>query len=261
MAAIDTPQALPAPLHLRGLKELPIVRQLLLLIGMAAAIAGGIFIFNWSQQPGRTAIFPELAGQDASAAADALRTAGIEYELDAVTGRLMVDGAKVHEARLLLASQGLPRSGGESGFEMMQQDPGMGVSSFLEGARYNHALETELARSVGRLAPVKGARVHLAIPKPSAFARPGDGASASVLVELHPGRTLEANQVQAIVHMVARAKTSSLSSAQNRVRVLARASSNWTVLATSLTFWRTMSRSLLLRASSRAVKLPNISCL
>jgi flagellar M-ring protein FliF len=79
----------------------------------------------------------------------------------------------------------------------------MGVSSFLEGARYNHALETELSRSVARLAPVKNARVHLAIPKPSAFARPGDGASASVLVELHPGRTLEANQVQAIVHMVA----------------------------------------------------------
>jgi flagellar M-ring protein FliF len=112
-----------------------------------------------------------------------------------------VAGEKVHEARLLLASQGLPK-GGAGGFETMQQDPGMGVSSFLEWARYNHALETELSRSIGRLAPVKNARVHLAIPKPSAFARPADGASASVLVELHAGRSLEANQVQAIVHMV-----------------------------------------------------------
>jgi flagellar M-ring protein FliF len=189
-------------MHLRALKELPIVRQLLLLVGIAAAIAGGIAIFSWSQQPGRTELYPDLAGQDASAAAEALRAADIDYELDPVTGRLTVDGAKIHEARMLLASQGLPRSA-DSGFETMQQDPGMGISSFLEGARYNHALETELARSVGRLAPVKGARVHLAIPKASAFARPGDGASASVLVELHPGRSLEANQVQAIVHMVA----------------------------------------------------------
>ena len=204
MAALDTPQPQPlsAPMHLRALKELPIVRQLLLLVGIAAAIAGGIAIFSWSQQPGRTELYPDLAGQDASAAAEALRAADIDYELDPVTGRLTVDGAKIHEARMLLASQGLPRSA-DSGFETMQQDPGMGISSFLEGARYNHALETELARSVGRLAPVKGARVHLAIPKASAFARPGDGASASVLVELHPGRSLEANQVQAIVHMVA----------------------------------------------------------
>ncbi|MCC2657283.1 MAG: fliF [Panacagrimonas sp.] len=196
--------ALPAslPMHLRGLKELPIVRQLLLLVGLAGAIAGGLAIYNWSQRPGQVELYPELAGQDASAAAESLRAAGIEYELDSLTGRLTVSGAKVHEARLLLASQGLPKSGA-SGFEMMQQDQGMGVSSFLEGARYNHALETELSRSIGRLSPVKNARVHLAIPKPSAFARPGDGASASVLVELHPGRALEANQVQAIVHMIA----------------------------------------------------------
>lgn len=190
------------PTSLRGLRELPIVRQLLLLGGIAAAIAGGIWVFNWSQQPGQVALFPELAGQDAAAAADALRAAGIEYRLDATNGTLTVEGARVHEARLLLASSGLPRNG-SSGFETMQQDPGMGVSSFLEGARYNHALETELSRSIALLSPVKAARVHLAIPKPSAFARPGEGASASVLVELRAGRSLEANQVQAIVHMVA----------------------------------------------------------
>ncbi|MGQ0530308.1 MAG: flagellar basal-body MS-ring/collar protein FliF [Panacagrimonas sp.] len=190
------------PLHLRGVKDLPIVRQLLLLAGIAAAVAGGIYVFNWSQEPGQVVLFPDLAAQDASAAAESLRSAGIEYRLDPASGKLTVAGEKLHEARLLLASQGLPK-GGSSGFEMMQNDQGMGVSSFLEGARYNHALETELSRSIALLAPVKAARVHLAIPKPSAFARPGDGASASVLVELHAGRSMEANQVQAIVHMVA----------------------------------------------------------
>jgi flagellar M-ring protein FliF len=202
MASENVLSAATMPTHLRGLKELPIVRQLLLLVGLAGAIAGGIAIYNWSQRPAQVELYPDLAGQDATAAAESLRAAGIEYELDPLSGRLTVSGAKVHEARLLLASQGLPKSGA-TGFEMIEQDPGMGVSSFLEGARYNHALETELSRSIARLSPVKNARVHLAIPKPSAFARPGDGASASVLVELHPGRSLEANQVQAIVHMIA----------------------------------------------------------
>lgn len=189
------------PLSLRGLKDVPILRQVLLLVAIAAAVAGGIAVFKWSQEAPQVALFPEMGGQDAAAALEALRTAGIQAQVDAVNGTLMVAAEKAHEARLLLASKGLPKATA-SGFEMMQQDPGLGVSSFLEGARYNHALETELARSVGLLAPVKAARVHLAIPKPSAFARPGDGASASVLVELYPGRTLEANQVQAIVHMV-----------------------------------------------------------
>lgn len=192
---------LPAmPQSLRGLKDLPIVRQLALLVGIAAAVAGGIAMFTWSQQPGYVGLYADLSGKDAADAADALRAANIPYKLDP-SGALMVPGAQVHEARLQLASQGLPK-GGAQGFEMMQQDPGFGVSTFLEGARYNHALETELARSIGLLSPVKAARVHLAIPKATAFARPGEGPSASVLVELHAGQSLEANQVQAIVHMV-----------------------------------------------------------
>lgn len=204
MAQSEVANTLPSalPTSLRGIKELPIVRQLVLLAGIAAAVAGGVYVFNWSQKPGQVVLYPDLAGQDASAAAETLRTANIQYQLDPVTGALTVAGEQVHEARMLLAAQGLPRSGA-SGFEAMQQDPGMGVSSFLEGARYNHQLETELSRSISLLSPVKAARVHLAIPKPSAFARQGEGASASVLVELHPGRSLEANQVQAIVHMVA----------------------------------------------------------
>lgn len=190
------------PTSLRGLKELPIVRQLALLAGIAAAVAGGIAVFNWSQRPARVELYADLSGKDAAEAADALRTAGIEYQVDPASGALTVPADQVHQARLQLAAQGLPK-GGAQGFEMMQQEQGFGVSNFMEGARYNHALETELSRSVGLLAPVKGARVHLAIPKASAFARPNEGASASVLVELHSGRTLESNQVQAIVHMVA----------------------------------------------------------
>ena len=200
MAETTLPSALPT--SLRGLKDLPIVRQLMLLAAIAAAVAGGIAVFNWSQKPAQVEIYADLSGKDASEAAEALRAAGIEYALDPMSGALTVPASDLHRARLQLAALGLPK-GGSQGFEMMQEEQGFGVSNFMEGARYNHALETELSRSVGHLAPVKAARVHLAIPKATAFARPNEGASASVLVELQAGRSLESNQVQAIVHMVA----------------------------------------------------------
>src|SRR5690606_27822792 len=92
---------------------------------------------------------------------------------------------------------------GRLGFELMERDPGFGVSQFMENARYQHALETELVRTITTLRPVRDARVHLAIPKPSAFTRQRDVASASVVLELRSGQQLERNQVDAIVHMVA----------------------------------------------------------
>lgn len=184
------------------LKDIPGLRQIALLLGIAAAVAAGIAVFMWSQRPGMVPLYADLSDKDASAIADALRTAGIEYRLDDASGEVLVAPSQVHSARLKLASQGLPKSSA-MGFEMMQQEQGFGTSQFVESARYQHALETELARSVATLQPVRNARVHLAIPKPSAFTRSGDGPSASVLVELHNGRTLEERQVASIVHMVA----------------------------------------------------------
>lgn len=185
-----------------ALKDIPAVRQLVLLVGIAAAVAAGIGAFMWSQQPGYAPLYADVGDRDAAEIADALRAAGVPFRLDAVSGAVTVPAAQVHEARLKLASQGLPK-GGAQGFEQMQQDQGFGTSQFVEAARYQHALETELARSVTSLQPVRNARVHLAIPKPSAFTRKGEGPSASVVVELHPGRSLEATQIASIVHMVA----------------------------------------------------------
>jgi flagellar M-ring protein FliF len=201
--ATDLAAALPAPLRdLRSLKNVPVLRQLTMLGGLALAIAAGIALFSWSQKPNLTPLYANLGDKDSSEIADALRTAGVDYRLDAASGAVMVPADKVHEARLRLASQGLPK-GTALGMEMIQQEQGFGTSQFIETARYQLALETELARTVSSLTPVKAARVHLALPKPSAFMRANDGASASVLVELHPGRQLEPSQVASIVHVVA----------------------------------------------------------
>ncbi|MDP3858033.1 MAG: flagellar basal-body MS-ring/collar protein FliF [Stagnimonas sp.] len=200
--AILTPHN-PPPLQGLGerLRAVPGLPQLLLLTGLAAAIAGGLSLFMWSRAPGYQPLYAGLPEQDVAAMADALAAAGIEHRVDADTGALTVPAAQLREARLKLAGQGLPKAGGV-GFEAMRGEQGFGVSQFIENARYQHSLEIELVRTISALQPVKSARVHLAIPKPSAFARGRSTPSASVLVELHPGRALTPQQVASIVHVV-----------------------------------------------------------
>ncbi len=186
----------------RSITDLPMVRQLGLMAAVALAIAAGIALFSWSQSPNFQPIFANLTEKDSAELADAIRASGIEVKVDPNSGAVMVPAEKIHEARLRAASQGLPKSA-SMGFEMIQQDEGFGTSQFMENARFQLALETELARTISSLQPVKNARVHLALPKPSAFAQTTGTPSASVLVELQPGRMLEANQVESVEHMVA----------------------------------------------------------
>lgn len=188
--------------NLKDVWASPGVRQLAALIGVALAVALGVTIFMWAQKPAMQTLYGGLADQDEAEIVDALRQAGIEFKQAPGSGTVMVAAENLHQARLLLAGQGLPRSAG-GGFEMMREEQGLGVSQFLENARYQHALETELARTVSKLKPVRNARVHLAIPQRSAFVRSQQEASASVLVALYPGRRLENGQVDAVVHLVA----------------------------------------------------------
>ncbi|MES2885141.1 MAG: flagellar basal-body MS-ring/collar protein FliF [Pseudomonadota bacterium] len=183
-------------------RAIPGVKQLVLLIGLAAAIAGGLSLFMWAQKPADQPLFAGLPESETAAMADALTAEGITHHIDPATGALTVAADEVRSARLKLAGRGLPKSGA-AGFETMQGDQGFGVSQSIESARMQHALETELMRTITSIQSVKSARVHLATPKPSAFTRAGGAASASVFVELHPGRSLTPQQVQSIVHMVA----------------------------------------------------------
>ena len=184
------------------LQSMQITRRLGLMAMIAVAVAAGLFVFFWAQKPQMMPLYTGLDQKATAEATDLLRSAQIPFELDATTGAISVPEKNVHDARLKLAGSGLTESG-RLGFEMMERDPGFGVSQFVETARYQHALETELVRTISSLRPVRDARVHLAIPKPSAFTRQRDVASASVVLELRGGQQLERNQVDAIVHMVA----------------------------------------------------------
>jgi flagellar M-ring protein FliF len=188
---------------LRGLLDaLPGLRQLATLAGVAGAVALALWLVLWSQGPDYTVLYGQLAARDAAAVVDALVAGGVPHRVDSATGGVLVPADRVHDARLKLASQGLPEGDG-LGSELMRREDGFGTSQFMETARYQLALETELGRTIVRVQGVQAARVHLALPKPSVFVRDRQHASASVMLQLYPGRRLDAAQVAAIVHLVA----------------------------------------------------------
>ena len=189
-----------APLD--GFMRLPAQRQVGLLLGLALGIAVLGLAYTWASRPTMVPVLAGLAERDTADAMDALSRNGFEYRLDSGSGRLLVSAAQLHEARIRLATEGLPRAS-SSGFEAFGNDTGFGTSRMVENARYHHALEGELARSVMTLRGVEGARVHLALPRPSVFLRDRAPPTASVLVNLHPGRRLDEAQVAGIVHLVA----------------------------------------------------------
>lgn len=183
------------------LQDIPAVRQLGTIALVAAAIAMGLWLFFWTQKPDFVPVFAGLDAKATEEASQLLTTSQIPFRIDTATGALAVPADQLGAAKMALASAGLPASA-DKGFETMQGDQGFGTSQFVENARYQHALETELARTIANLRPVREARVHLALPKPSAFTRQKEAASASVVLQLRTGATLEQGQVDAIVNLV-----------------------------------------------------------
>ncbi|MGD8589139.1 MAG: flagellar basal-body MS-ring/collar protein FliF [Chromatiales bacterium] len=184
------------------LQDTPILRQIAVMVGIAASVAIGVAVVLWSQTPSYSLLFGDLTQQDAIEIVQALQQAGIDYRVDQSTGAVMVPSAELQEARMRLAGQGLPHTD-SIGFEILQQDAGLGTSRLVENARYQRAIEGELARSIMTLANVESARVHLATPKQSVFIRKRKAPSASVVLKLYSGRSLEPAQVEAITHLVA----------------------------------------------------------
>jgi flagellar M-ring protein FliF len=183
------------------LETVPGLKQVGLLAGVAAAVAAAIWLVIWSQGQNYTVLYGQLSERESGQVMDALTAAGIEFKLNP-SGAVSVAESKVQEARIRLASQGLPQSD-SMGIEMIQKESALGTSSMMETARYQSVLETELARTIIKVQGVQSARVHLALPKPSVFLRDARKATASVMLQLYPGRRLEPGQVAAIVHLVA----------------------------------------------------------
>ncbi|MCT4702178.1 flagellar M-ring protein FliF [Enterobacteriaceae bacterium H20N1] len=174
-----------------------------LIVAGAAAIAIIVALALWAKQPDYKVLYSNLADQDGGAIVTQLTQMNIPYRYSDNGSAIEVPADKVYDLRLRLAQQGLPK-GGAVGFELLDKEK-FGISQFSEQVNYQRALEGELARTIETLGPVKSARVHLAMPKPSLFVREQKSPSASVTLNLQPGRAIDEGQVSAIVHMVSSA--------------------------------------------------------
>ncbi len=176
-------------------KALPFVVIFMLLMSVA------VFFTSMKPTPYRPLVLM-LNDADKQLAIEALKTGEYKPEVDANTGQISVPTTRYQEARMLLASKGLPRTEA-SGMDNLKDMPAMTTSQFMEQVRYNNAMEQELARSIVQIGGIKTARVHLAAPKQSVFVRDRAPTKASVIITRLPGRTISSANVQAIIQLVA----------------------------------------------------------
>ncbi|HEX8403437.1 MAG TPA: flagellar basal-body MS-ring/collar protein FliF [Duganella sp.] len=204
--AIDNDTAAPPAPGDDGAERLPFIRtpmgrNFMRAAAGAAIVAVIIGLYMWNKAPDYGVLFSNFTDRDGGAITAELDKLNIKHKFSENGSAILVPTEQVHDARLKLAAQGLPK-GGNVGFELMENQK-LGVSQFLEQVNYQRALEGELARSIQSLAAVENARVHLALPKPSVFVRDQQKPTASVLLTLHPNRALDPAQTAAIVHLVA----------------------------------------------------------
>lgn len=202
MAALPDTAAAPNNDFLQGIGGLGIFRQLGLMIGLAASVAIGFAVVLWSQGEEYKPLYANLDKMDPSDVLNILQSNQINYKVDENSGALLVVADQIHNARLKLAGAGISPDG-SFGFEMLDKEQPLGTSQFMENARFKRGLEGELARTISSIRSVRGARVHLAIPKTSAFIRDARKPTASVFLDLYTGNGINSEQVRAIANMVA----------------------------------------------------------
>ena len=178
------------------------VRQAMPGIIVFLTVALFLLAYSWIQEPPYKAVYPGMSEADRQLAFTELTSADFRAQIDSSTGELKVPSDRYHEARLFLASRGLPQGAASGGINSLSDDSAITTSQFMEQVRYTAAIENELARSISQINSIQSARVHLASPKESVFVRNRTPAKASVVVTPFPGRIVSSSQVQAIVHMV-----------------------------------------------------------
>jgi flagellar M-ring protein FliF len=195
---------------------LPVTRQIGLMVGLAASVAIGLAVVLWSREPSFMPVYSQMSARDSAEAVEILQRSDIPFKIDPAQGIVMVGADQLQTARMKLAADGLPRGDG-GGFDLFAGNNAFNSSQFMENARYKLALENELARTISQFHDIKAARVHLAIPRESAFVRDSKEPSASVFLDVYSGLELKKHTVAAIVNLVA---SSIPSLSANRVTVV-----------------------------------------
>ncbi len=183
--------------------QLSPLRKIGLIALAIAALVGIIFFFTWAQTPDYAVAYTNLNAKDAAAVVTYLNENNISYQVSADESIISVPKDQVHDVRLALAAQGIPGSG-TVGMELFD-NANLGMTDFMQQVNYQRALEGELSRTISNITNVASARVHIVIPQPTLFSEEEQPTTASVVVNLEAGQTLNKEQVQAISHLVSSA--------------------------------------------------------
>ncbi|WP_374242974.1 flagellar basal-body MS-ring/collar protein FliF [Zoogloea sp.] len=200
-AAAPVPPASPFAQVLENIRNLSQRQKIAAGAALAFAIALVVGVILWSRQPDYAVLFSNLEEKDGGAVVASLQQQNVPYKFSENGNAILVPSSQVHDLRLRMAAQGIPK-GGLVGFELMENQK-LGLSQFHEQVNFQRALEGELSRTISAIASVAAARVHLAIPKQTAFLRDEQKPTASVMVHLHTGRALDPTQIAGIVHLIA----------------------------------------------------------
>ena len=185
-----------------GMLKQPAVRRALPAIAILIVLLIASMSFQFSQTTPYRPIMPGMTENDKQAALEALKAGDFKPKVDTSSGQITVPESRYHEARIFLAGQGIPKEAQPIGMDSLKDKSSMTTSQFMEQVQYNTAIEQELSRSIMQISTIKAARVHLALPKQSAFVRDRTPPKASVVITPYPGRSVTHDQVQALIHLV-----------------------------------------------------------
>ena len=187
---------------LQQMMQQPSVKKAMPLILMGLAVLLFAILYVWINMPSYRPLMVNMSEADQQTAMEALKASEFKPVMDPASGQITVPSNKYHEARIFLASKGIPKTG-NLGMESLKDQSAMTTSQFMEQVRYTSAMEQELARTIMQIDTIQQARVHLAMPKQSVFVRDRTPPKASVVITPYAGRSVSPNQVQALVHLVA----------------------------------------------------------
>ncbi|WP_183094879.1 flagellar basal-body MS-ring/collar protein FliF [Nocardioides stalactiti] len=185
----------------QAILTMTIGQRMAVLVGTAALLVGAFLVVRWVSAPSYAPLYTDLSGADASAVVDELETQGIPYKLEDGGSTVMVPRTDVYSTRIALSGEGLP-AGGDSGYSILDGSD-LSTSEFKEQTNFKRAMEGELSNTIEAIDGVDTAVVHLSIPEKEVFSDDKVDPTASVLVDTAQGMTLGAEQVQAVVHLVA----------------------------------------------------------
>lgn len=206
-AALPAPAArmkIPGGDFIRGAVNMPVVRQVTLLVALAGTVALGLSAALWMQDDDMKPVAGISSPTQAAELGQILEAAKIPFQLDHKTSTMLVPAEYFYEARMQVAGSTQTREG-QSGYELLDEEQGFGVSQFMENTRHRRSIEGELSRSILTINGVQNARVLLAMPKSTTFLRDRRKPSASVSITLQPGKTLNSEQIRGITNLVAAA--------------------------------------------------------